>query len=344
VLADGSVSTASPGNSFADLFWALRGGGNSFGLVTNLELKTYVKPVVTVGVLAHGQIARPETYYGSVVDFALVGQTGDQKASVIPIANTGNVSPFNSTITYSTYPFWDGNATASFANSVPPSLSYFQQPKLPVVTNSFAPKTMHQWSEETAPSFSQTTGLRQRFYTPFSLRVLDRDEAVKALGIIHDIYFGAIFEALAGVDVWFTGFSPFPISTHYLQASAHANPQPAALDIPFGDPMNVTPENLLVLELSLSYGDHTSYEPIVTAFLEQMGQRMKDELEVQNLRHLISSWLYINDADKGQNVFAGYTKENVRALQRIREKYDPERVFTDLMPGGWKVADVGVRE
>jgi FAD/FMN-containing dehydrogenase len=53
---------------------------------------------------------------------------------------------------------------------------------------------------------------------------------------------------------------------------------------------------------------------------------------------MISPWIYVNDADKGQDVFGGYPVENVKALQRIRQKYDPDRVFTDLMPGGWKVA------
>ena len=40
VIADGSVVTASP-TSHSDLFWAIRGGGSNFGIVTELVLKTY---------------------------------------------------------------------------------------------------------------------------------------------------------------------------------------------------------------------------------------------------------------------------------------------------------------
>lgn len=49
MLADGNVVIAKADNEYSDLFWALRGGGNSFALVTNFELKTLPVPKVTVG-------------------------------------------------------------------------------------------------------------------------------------------------------------------------------------------------------------------------------------------------------------------------------------------------------
>ena len=46
---------------------------------------------------------------------------------------------------------------------------------------------------------------------------------------------------------------------------------------------------------------------------------------------------YMNDAGFGQKVFQGYGSGNLAKLQLIRAKYDPLKVYTDLMPGGWKV-------
>jgi FAD/FMN-containing dehydrogenase len=41
VFADGSVHNVSYGGQYSDLYWALRGGGNNFGIVTRFDLATY---------------------------------------------------------------------------------------------------------------------------------------------------------------------------------------------------------------------------------------------------------------------------------------------------------------
>jgi hypothetical protein len=338
VLANGSVVKASPTNPYADLFWALRGGGNSFALVTDLELKAYDVPVVTVGITAHDNTTTSSTYYNAVADFALHGQSVDEKASVIPVVNSGNTALHAGAVSYTTYRFWGGNTSAVFGGGSPPSLSYFAEPKVGTASDTFAPKTMQGWSEETAPSFSRTKGLRQRFYTPLTLRVTNKADTVAALQTIHTTYFDAVFSALSELDLWFTGMSPFPISKRFLDASARRRNSVNGMHIPKGDPMGITPENLIVVELSLSYSNNATYEPIVTAFLHGIGGKIRKALCKQGFEHMISPWIYVNDADKGQDVFGGYPVENVKALQRIRQKYDPDRVFTDLMPGGWKVA------
>lgn len=41
VLADGSIRHVTYNSQYSDLFWALRGGGNNFGIVTRMWLATY---------------------------------------------------------------------------------------------------------------------------------------------------------------------------------------------------------------------------------------------------------------------------------------------------------------
>ena len=57
VLADGSVVRASDDEN-ADLFWALRGGGGNFGVVTRLDLRLTPTTVVTGGLLAFAPAER----------------------------------------------------------------------------------------------------------------------------------------------------------------------------------------------------------------------------------------------------------------------------------------------
>lgn len=52
-----------------------------------------------------------------------------------------------------------------------------------------------------------------------------------------------------------------------------------------------------------------------------------------------ATYLYMNDAGKGQRVFQSYPAANLRKLKLIRAKYDPLKIYTNLLVGGWKVAD-----
>ena len=53
VLADGRVVTADPHHE-PDLFWALRGGGGNFGVVTGLRTRLHPLAMVTAGTIAFG--------------------------------------------------------------------------------------------------------------------------------------------------------------------------------------------------------------------------------------------------------------------------------------------------
>ncbi|KAH6628164.1 hypothetical protein F5144DRAFT_578139 [Chaetomium tenue] len=54
-------------------------------------------------------------------------------------------------------------------------------------------------------------------------------------------------------------------------------------------------------------------------------------------------WRYLNYANKTQDPMATYGEENIRLMQGVAAKYDPEEVFQRLCPGGFKVLAIGAQ-
>lgn len=62
VTASGVIITATP-QSFPDLYWALRGGGSNFGIVTNFKLDAF-----PIGKMWGGQRIYTEDKFSAVLD------------------------------------------------------------------------------------------------------------------------------------------------------------------------------------------------------------------------------------------------------------------------------------
>lgn len=51
-------------------------------------------------------------------------------------------------------------------------------------------------------------------------------------------------------------------------------------------------------------------------------------------------WIYLNYADVDQHPLESYGAENVERIRAAAKKYDPQGVFQDMMPGGFKISKV----
>ncbi|KAJ9142404.1 FAD binding domain-containing protein [Pleurostoma richardsiae] len=292
VLADGSVVRATASNEYSGLFWALRGGGNSFAIVTEFELKNIEAPAVTVGQASYGTGLRDE-YIDSVFGFAFDGVL-DRKAAIVPMA-TWTASLGDEPV-YASMLFYNGNITTPLA------LANFTGPEalLKPSTSTFACRTMANWSNETKAGFDQVHGMQFRFHI---LSILASKEA---MGIIHDTFFTVALQRLSNVTDALGTLVMMPISESYITSTRG--------DDRAGDPMGI---------------DATK-APYV--WVNEVINEKLAPLDV------VSPYLYLNDADKGQLVFEGYAPENVARLKRIRAKYDPTSIYTNQMSGGFKIA------
>lgn len=88
VTASGIPITVSA-TSYSDLYWALRGGGNNFGVVTNFKLNAFPQ-----GNLWGGQRIYLEDQFTGILnainEFAINGSPTDLDAAQIVVSNTAH--------------------------------------------------------------------------------------------------------------------------------------------------------------------------------------------------------------------------------------------------------------
>jgi hypothetical protein len=51
----------------------------------------------------------------------------------------------------------------------------------------------------------------------------------------------------------------------------------------------------------------------------------------------LDPYVYLNYAGKNQNPIASYGAKSVAQLKQTRNTYDPKKVFTNQVPGGYKI-------
>jgi FAD/FMN-containing dehydrogenase len=89
----------------------------------------------------------------------------------------------------------------------------------------------------------------------------------------------------------------------------------------------------IVLSTAMGWKDKADDEAVLQASKNIIDRSVALGKEM-GLHH---RYIYQNYAAQHQDVFAGYGEKNRKRLREIRNKYDPEGVFSKLQPGYFKV-------
>ncbi|EUC47507.1 hypothetical protein COCMIDRAFT_89974 [Bipolaris oryzae ATCC 44560] len=312
VLASGLIIEATATNAYSDIFWALRGGGNSFCIVTRFDLRTVKGSDVHVGIAQFNQ-SQAKGYLDGVYNFGKYGGPSDVKAAIIPTIVTvpaANIAVY---------------AAAKFYNSLTDNQRVFENftaPKLVPVADSYALQPLSDYISVT--DALQPLGLRQAFRTLST--VVDRE----AVQIIHDTFNSLVYSDLARIPNLQASITFQPITKEFLSHSAKSGGNPQGIDV------KKAPYFWVVENFTWGAAED---DDAVHAAADKITAKINSLLREKSLA---ARYLYMNDAGKGQLVFESYPAANLLRLEAIRAKYDPLRVYTDLMPGGWKVAHVNI--
>lgn len=299
VLACGTITNANASTN-PDLFKALKGGANNFGVVTRFDLETFPQEQISVT--------------------SLVNDIGQRNAMFEAFTKITNMNPFDENASLvmgflfnATSKAWT-ISTAAVDTSPDTQSSTFDALKgIPNIKNSTELEWLANYANESA-----TPPLNWLFWT--GTYSASAPLMSQMFTILNDTLYG--FNPPGGV-VWSIAFEPLPTVI-------------AAKSTQKGDnSMGLSPKdgNAFVMLLSPLWPVSSSNDAVETVAREA-GAKVNALAQSQNMLH---RWQYLNYADPSQAPIKSYGAQNVADLFKVSKKYDPSGVFQKQVPGGFKL-------
>ncbi|KAF4633235.1 hypothetical protein G7Y89_g4884 [Cudoniella acicularis] len=312
VLASGAITTASP-ISNPDLWRALRGGGNNFGIVTRYDLATFPLPAGPSKPLWGGNVYYFTPGFPAQIE-ALVAELKkgkDADPNTHLLISTGYSAQFGVNMCLNTVYYTQPTDEA------PPALQPFTNIEPQVQTlNSLKPLNL------TEAAAGQAAGVASH------VRVSYMNVAVKAdvatLQAAADIYNAAVtrIKNATGLTCSLT-FQPYPVSL--LETSAAKGGNSLGLDAAHGPVVSV---------LLLTYWNSKKDDARIT-------EAMKGALESIQAQAVEKTtalkYVYLNYAADFQDPIGSYGGLNKAFLQGVSKTHDFEGLFQKGVPGGFKL-------
>ncbi|KAM0449678.1 hypothetical protein ACHAO4_007343 [Trichoderma viride] len=305
VLADGSIRQVSYSSPYSDLYWALRGGGNNFGIVTRFDLAAYPQGDLWAGSDTFLYTNETAAAINDAFYYLGINAPSDPYAQVIiayAYAQSEDLFVIASDLQYAK-PVANPQILQNFT-SVPGAIaSTLRITDLSNLTVEF--------------NNSNPGGFRQTYWT-FTVQ----NNAALMADMVA-IYMEEIepIKSVAGIGPSII----FQLITTDMTDQFSKNG---------GNPLGLAgqgPLNLINVDISWS---NASDDERVLAAAQNIVDRSVAVACAKGLDH---PYLYQNYASYQQDVFASYGADNLAKLRSISTKYDPQRVWQKLQPGYFKL-------
>lgn len=302
-IASGAQVIASP-DSNMELYWALRGGGNNFGIVLSFTMYTIPMPGNKMWTSARNYdwssfplVAR--AFYNSVVE-----SPSDPDAGLWVAWSQSNQTPIASANLWDTRP--KSNISILFDHFT--AISTMSE-----VTRNV---TLVEYTAE-MDDFNPT-GFRETYY----------GLTVKADPELADVARQIFYEELPMTE---SVQGAFPVMVYQGITAGQMSSMAKRGGNPLG--LNDLDGPLFLFHIAC-WWELQSDDDVIYTFASKVLQRIKGEAE---RRGKASRFLYMNYSSKFEDVIASYGEENKKRLKDVATKYDPRRIFQELQPGYFKL-------
>ncbi|KAI2620981.1 putative FAD-binding oxidoreductase [Hypomontagnella submonticulosa] len=298
VTANGAIVNANA-KSNPDLFWALKGGANNFGIVTKFTLKTYDIHDVWGGIRVYSLDALPALFdamyqYQSVANkdpYAnIMLQAFPTNASIGAILNIVYLKPEE-----------EPEAFAPFRDITPLVDLTKRQTLTELMLGAPLPElTRVNW---------------------FSASFTTDKELFNTVGNI--VSNASELEEIKNLTAGSLAFGWQPISSSAVLAGQASG----------GNALGLQPVNQTWVVLDVGWWRDED-DKLAHDYTQSMTNKI--DAASKSAGHYVD-YIFMNDAAADQPVIQHYGPQNVAKLKKTARKYDPHRVFQDLSSGGFKL-------
>ncbi|CAZ82113.1 unnamed protein product [Tuber melanosporum] len=309
VIADGSIVTASAAEN-KDLFWALKGGSNNFGIVTRLDL--FAIPIPNGKVWGGNTFFLPQQINNvtdAIAEYQMNGQLTDPDAAIIPslsYSGQGNFTGFLVTVFHT-------------SGQKPASLDPIF--KAGPVSDSSKQRTLPEMAREAVGGDSAPV-----------LPPTRHDFRTLSIGVSPEFYrdISTLFQETYTTNTALSPVSGFTITLTFqpVAASTVAHGKTRG-----GNAMGMSEKAQTWLCLTSTWAlpsDDQLILPLSISFIKQVE-------DLARAKGLLEQYLFLNDAAIDQKVIASYGDAQVKELKKVSKNYDPKGVFQKLAKGGFKL-------
>ncbi|CAG8947916.1 unnamed protein product [Penicillium salamii] len=299
VLANGTISTVTE-NDHPDLYFALRGGGNNFGIVTAFNVRTFTQGPVFTAATSYA-----DNQTDQVLDQVYDLWAGDL-ASDVDMAYDMYYGYSAETDQFSLR----GNQRYAKPIMNPPVFSKIDE--IPTLTRSPGIATLGNMTGSPEPM-----GVTRNLFATLSVRP-SRPFLTEALRI-----FSEEVRKIKSVEGLTPNFICYPIQKNAITAMKQRGGNALGID---------TDGPLFLILLSTAWND-ASGDAAVNRMTENTARRVNAVAEKLGVA---DRYRYINYASKAQTdeVFPGYGEENMQRLKQIQKAVDPKGILTSK--GLWR--------
>ncbi|KAK3988855.1 hypothetical protein QBC44DRAFT_370683 [Cladorrhinum sp. PSN332] len=306
VLASGEVVTASA-QSHSDLFRALKGGSNNFGIVTKFTMRTVPCSAVWGGMTFYSKALIP-TAIESIVEFTDEIEKDKDNNLVVIFSHQPD--------------FKDVVIATLYVNVVGQEkpAAFKKWLEMPEIMSMVKMTNLKEMSLE----YNIPAGLYDIWFT---LSFKNDARILAKASELHDELVEKLKAFIPEQD-FITQCLFQPLPAVFAENSAKAGGNVMGLE------RHGTNGVLFLATVMAKTAEQETYAyPLVKQWVEDV------KAYAAGVDGLLP-WVYLNYADKSQDPLGSYGEQNLQKIREAAKKYDPEGVFQTLCPGGFKISKV----